>query len=145
MAQCLTANYDSAGHCDPAALGGIEHPLRNLESRDPTFVIGWALEHERAVPTPHRLYADASSMPRMEWISNLTNIVNMGVSLPGCITTDCRNSLAGFSDHPFSGGLPPGLRKACGTFVPLSRKAHPKPRSQQDIIPFPPENRVAQI
>ena len=86
MKQCLTANYDSAGHCDPAALGGIEHPLRNLEDREPAVVIGSALEYERAVPTPHRLYEDAPSMPRVEWISNLTNIINMGVSLPGCTT-----------------------------------------------------------
>ena len=86
MTQCLTANYDSAGHCDPAALGGIEHPLRNLEDREPAVVIGSALEYERAVPKPHRLYEDAPSMPRVEWISNLTNIINMGVSLPGCTT-----------------------------------------------------------
>ena len=89
MTQCLTANYDSAGHCDPAALGGIEHPLRNLEDREPTVVIGSTLEHQRAVPKPHCLYEDAKSMPRVEWISNLTNIINMGVSLPGCITADC--------------------------------------------------------
>ena len=29
-------------------------------------------------------------MPRVEWISNLTNIINMGVSLPGCTTRNGR-------------------------------------------------------
>ena len=29
--------------CDPAALGGIEHPLRNLEDREPAVVIGSTL------------------------------------------------------------------------------------------------------
>ena len=84
LAQGFGARKTRLGHPGLAASGHIQHPERYLQNPKGLSLLQAAVRHCPAALYERGMYPHLTAMPRMPWIADFPQILDMGVVLRSC-------------------------------------------------------------
>jgi hypothetical protein len=84
LAQGFDARKTRLGHPDLAASGHIQHPEGYLQHPKGLSLFQAAVRHCPAALYERGMYPHLTAMPRMPWIADFPQILDMGVVLRSC-------------------------------------------------------------